>query len=174
MNATTRSSRWTIAAGSVPATSRQKTQVGHHSPPVVRRAEPAAARRPHDEHVARPHLDLERRAEVLARTVGPLDPVLAQRARRAAVDAERRDAPVVREHHRGHRLEEAHAPLAAVAAAMPARAAAAAPDRVGVQPYREAPLEHFRVGEPRVRHVRLHDARAVEVGPAPDPPEIVS
>ena len=105
----------------------------------------------------------ERRAEMLDVAVGALDPVAAGRAGLAARDAERRHAPVVRQHHRGHGLEESHAPFDAVAAAMSARAARAAPDAEGLEPHRKAPLEHFGIREPRVGHVSLHGVGAVEV-----------
>ena len=80
------------------------------------------------------------------------------------------------------RLEEAHAPHAAVAAVPASGAARAGADLVAVQPHREAELEHLGVGQARVGHVRLHDAGAVEapmrglrVEPRrPEPPEIVS
>ena len=48
---------------------------------------------------------------------------------------------------------------------MPAGAAAASPDAIRVEAYGKAPLEHFGIGEPRIRHVRLDHARAVEVRP---------
>jgi len=63
-----------------------------------------------------------------------------------------------------HRLAEfdlAHEPVAATMSASPARAGA---QREFTQQHREARLEHLRVGEPRIGHVRLHAARAVVVG----------
>src|SRR5262249_62278151 len=95
--------------------------------------------------------------------VAPLDPIPADCARLSACDTERSDAPVIREHDRGHRLEEAPSPLAAVAAAMAPGAPAAAPDAIRLEPDGKAPLQHFRIGEARVGHVRLHHARAVEI-----------
>ncbi len=45
-----------------------------------------------------------------------------------------------------------------------AGAAAAAADRERLEAHRKAPLEHLRIGQPRIGHVRLHRARAVEIG----------
>src|SRR6266480_3970617 len=103
-------------------------------------SKPAAAGGLDHEYIARLHFDLKGRAEFFARSVGALDPVAPDSTRLAARDAERRDAPVIGEHDCGHRLEEAHASLAAVAAAMAPRTAAAAPDPVRVEPNREAPF----------------------------------
>src|SRR5690242_13662148 len=99
-----------------------------HAVVSIRRPESAAAGRLDDEHVAGSHTDLECGAEFLARPVGALDPVAASSARLPSTDAERRDAPVIGQHDRGHRLQEAHPPLPAVAASVASRAAAAAPD----------------------------------------------
>src|SRR5512141_861343 len=76
---------------------------------VRRSAEPTAPGRLDDEYVTDIHLDLAGRAVLFARAVGALDPVAPDRPGRAAGDAEGRDAPVIREHHRGHRLEKTHA-----------------------------------------------------------------
>src|SRR5690606_27350211 len=78
--------------------------------------------------------------------------------------AERAASAAVGEDRGGHRFEKAHPSHATVAAAPAAVAARADADRVAVEPYREAQLEHLRVGEPGVRHVRLHDAGPVESG----------
>ncbi len=51
----------------------------------------------------------------------------------------------------------------AVAAAMPPAPPLPLPDRERLEPHRKAPFEHLGIGEPRIGHVRLHDARAVEV-----------
>jgi hypothetical protein len=48
-----------------------------------------------DENIAGVHFDLERRPVVFARPVDALDPVASDAARRATVDTERRDAPVL-------------------------------------------------------------------------------
>ena len=53
---------------------------------------------------------------------------------------------------------EAHHP---VPAAVSALAAAAPAHGEGLQPHREAPLEHLGIGEAGVGHVRVHGARAV-------------
>ena len=106
---------------------------------------------------------------------GAFDPVASRgRGSCTAIQAKRRDSPVVSQHDRRHGLEESQAPLDAIAAAMRARAARAAANPKRFEPHREAPLEHFRVREPRVGHVGLHGVGAVEFGPAPDPPAMVS
>ena len=60
------------------------------------------------------------------------------------------------EDRRGHRLEEAHAPDRAVAAAP--LAAPPLPRRIAklLEQHREAPFQHLGVGEARVGHVRVH------------------
>ena len=50
----------------------------------------------------------------------------------------------------------------AVTATMRARATTTWANGERFEENRESPFEHFGIGEPRVRHVRLHDARAVE------------
>src|SRR5439155_12335546 len=95
----------------------------------VRSPMSAAAGRLNHEDIARSHLDLARRAELFARSVDALDPIAADCTRVSTRNAERRHTPVIREHHRGHRLEKTHASLRAVAAAMASGAAAAAPNR---------------------------------------------
>src|SRR6185312_16684200 len=80
---------------------------------ALRRAESAAARRLDDEHVAAVHVDLEGRAEFFPGPAVALDPVPSRLPRVAARQSERRHTPAVGEHHRGHRLEKAHAALAA-------------------------------------------------------------
>src|SRR5215470_8133962 len=124
-----------------------------------------AAGRLDDEHIVALHLDLEGCAIFLPPAPAPLDPVPADRARLAARGTERRHAPMLREHHGRHRLEESHTALSAVAAAMPSGTTAAAADAVLLEPHGEAPFEHLRVRQPRIGHVRLHDAGSVEIGP---------
>ena len=58
-----------------------------------------------------------------------------------------------------HRLQEADPADRAVAALCRARAARAAVDPVALQQHRVAPLQHFRVGQPRVGHVGVHAPR---------------
>src|SRR5205085_10724437 len=111
------------------------------------------------------HFTLAGGPESFTRPIAALDPVASDFTGPSAGAAERRNAAVIGKHHGGHRLEEAHPPLAAVAAPMPAGAAAASPDAIRVEAYGKAPLEHFGIGEPRIRHVRLDHARAVEVRP---------
>jgi hypothetical protein len=75
-----------------------------------------------------------------------LDPVAAESAGGAAVQAEGGDAAMAGERGDGHRLEEADAPGAAVAAAPAAPAAAAVADRVGLEAHRVTPLEDLGIG----------------------------
>ena len=44
-------------------------------------------------------------------------------------------------------------------------AAAARANRKTVEQHRETPLQHFGIGQARVRHVRLYHARAVKARP---------
>ena len=119
-----------------------------------------------------------RRADVVERfdpAVGAFDVVDARRAGQPAGQAEGAVVPAVAQDRGLHRLEEAHAAHAAVAATPAAGAARAGANGITVQPHRKAELQHLRVGEARIGHVRLHDAGAVEAfGPAPVPPEMVS
>src|SRR5437870_7720466 len=100
--------------------------------------EPAATRRLNHEYVARLHFDLKGRAELFPRSVGALDPVASHGTRLPARDAERRDAPVIGEHDRGHRLEEAYSSLAAVAAAMMSGAATATSNPIRLETHGKA------------------------------------
>src|SRR5688572_25349692 len=81
-------------------------------------AKAASARGLDHEHVAGAHLRRMRRAEMLDAAVDALDPVLPGRSRLAAGKPEGRDDTMIREQHCSHGLEEAHAALGAVAAAM--------------------------------------------------------
>ena len=47
----------------------------------------------------------------------------------------------------------------------PAIAAGAAPDFERLHQDREARFQHFRIGKPRIGHVRLHSSGAVKIGP---------
>src|SRR5438270_7592868 len=128
---------------------------------LVRRAVPAASRTFDDEYVAGRHLGLVERPELGVTSVGAQHVISSTLARFAAPHAVRRHEPVAGQDRRGHRLEEAHAPDGTVAAAPAAAAARAGSDFKALEAHRKAPLEHFRIGEPRVRHVRLHHIRAV-------------
>src|SRR5512139_2050494 len=115
------------------------------------RAVPAAAGRLDDEDIARVHGNGVRGAEFLARTLlrvsRALDPVPARCARPSSRETERGNAATIGEDHRRHRLEKADAAFGTIAAAMTAGAAAAAPDRVRVEPDRKAPFEHLGIRE---------------------------
>src|SRR6185295_1147483 len=128
-----------------------------------RSAKAATARRLDHEDVAGVHLCGMGRTEILGAAVDALDPVLAFCARLTAREAEWRDDAMVREQHRRHRLEKTHTALRAVATAVTPCSARTVADAKLLQAHREAPLQYFRIGETRVRHVRLDDRRAVEI-----------
>ena len=65
-------------------------------------------------------------------------------------------AAALREERDVERPQELEPPHDAVAAAMQARAAGAAANRELAHAHGVAPLDHLRIGEPRVRHVRVH------------------
>src|SRR5262245_1244552 len=118
-------------------------------------AKPATAGRLDDEHVTGVHLCFVRSAEVLDAAVDALDPVLAGRSRLTAGEPERRDLAMIREQHSSHRLQKPHAASRAVAAAMTPCSARAATDMEIIEPHWEAPLQHFGIGQARIRHVSL-------------------
>src|SRR5438876_824007 len=113
----------------------------------VQQSVAASAGRLDHEYIARLHLHLAGRAVFLRSPIGALDPVAPDRARLTACDTERRDAPVIRQHHRGHRLQEAHTALSPIATAVPASPAAAAAYAVLLEAHREAPFEHLGIGQ---------------------------
>src|SRR5215475_15156322 len=80
--------------------------------------------------------------------VRPLDPVPPQRPGRAARHPVRRHPPVAGQGGHRHRLAEPDLAVAPVAAPPAARAPAAPPDRVPLQPHRVPPLQHLGIGEP--------------------------
>src|SRR5438105_4686999 len=123
---------------------------------LVMRAVPAATRTFADEYVAGRHLRLGVGPELGVTSVGAQHVISSTLARLAARHAVRRHEPVPGQDRRGHRLAEAHAPDGAGAAAPAAAAARAGSDFKALEAHGKAPLEHFRIGEPRVRHVRLH------------------
>src|SRR5450759_5511487 len=157
------SGRWmlTLCAGRLGRT-KARADTSPDAPSC--RSEATSAGSLDDEHVAFVHLDLEGRTEVLARAVDALDPVAADLALSTAAQAKRRHAAVVGEHGRGHSFEKPNTPLAAVAATMPAGATASAAHPEFLKAHRKTPLENLGIGEPRVGHVRLHHAGAVEFG----------
>src|SRR4051812_14786649 len=114
---------------------------------MSRLAESAAARRVDLEDVSRLHLRL---ADVLQRLDAAVDThhaVDAHLARLAARHAERTVLAAVGQDACGHRLDEAHAPHAAIAAAPLSPAAGARANLVALQAHREAELQHLRIGE---------------------------
>src|SRR5258706_13115644 len=105
-------------------------------------AEAAAARGLDDEDVARAHVDLVGAAELHGAAIGALDMVAAGCTRLAARHPVGRHLAVAREDRRSHRLAKADAPYGAVAAAVPAAPAAAAPGAEALSQHREAPVQH--------------------------------
>src|SRR5688572_28033862 len=81
-------------------------------------AKVASAWRLNHEDVAGTYLRRMRCAEALDAAVAALDPVLTGRAGLAARESQRCDDAMTREQHRDHRLQEAYAMLASVAATM--------------------------------------------------------
>ena len=101
-------------------------------------------------------------AQLQHAAIDALDPVHTDRAGLAAVDAERARDAAIRQDRRGHRLQKAHPPHAAVTPGVAPGAARAAPDRIAFKPHREAKFQHLGVGQARVRHMGLHHRRAAE------------
>src|SRR5690606_19080008 len=114
--------------------------------------------------VARLELRLAGGAELHARTVGALDPVATDRTRLAARKTKRWHAATVREDRGRHLLAEPDPAHDAVTAPVKAAPTASPADAEGFDEHGETPLQHFRIGETRIRHVRMHGVRAVEVG----------
>src|SRR5262249_31690008 len=125
----------------------------------------AATRRLNDEDVAGTHRDRVRAAETLARAVGALDPVAADRTRLPAGHAVRRLDAMAGENCRGHRLAKAHAADDAVAAALSPCTTGAATNGEAFEQYRETPFQHFRIGQARIRHVGVNRVGPIEIGP---------
>src|ERR1700678_2193592 len=96
--------------------------------------------------------------------VRPLDPILTRSTRAASAQAERAVAPAVAQDGRSHGFQESNPPNSAVAAPAAPDAARAGPNHVGVEPYGEPKLQYFRVGQPRIGHMRLDHAGAGEFG----------
>jgi len=88
--------------------------------------------------------------------------VAAEGAGGASLEAEGGDPAVAAERADRHRLQEPDPADSAVAAAPAANAAAAGPDRIGLEDDGIAPFEHLGVGEPGVRHLRLDHVGPVE------------
>jgi hypothetical protein len=125
-------------------------------------AEAAAARGFDHEDVARRQVGRVAAAHRGHRAVRALHPVAAEGAGGAALQAEGGDPAMAAERADRHRLEEPYPADSAVAAAPAALAAAAGSDRIGLEADGVAPFEHLGVGEPGVRHLRLHHIGAVE------------
>src|SRR6185437_7353420 len=94
--------------------------------------------------------------------IGSLDSILTHGSRSAALHAERAVASPVAQYGRGHGLQEANTPDAAVAAPLAARAAGAGSNLIGFETHGKAKLQDFGIGEPRIGHMRLDHAGAVE------------
>jgi hypothetical protein len=102
-----------------------------------------------DEYVTGIHLDLMPRAERFAHgRTGSFDPIYADFPGRSTCHPEGRNPSAVRENDGRHGREEADAPLGSVTARPLPGAAAAAADPKVFETNREAPFEHFRIGQP--------------------------
>jgi len=133
----------------------------------LRRSEAAAAR------VSRTKTSPARRskrampASRFARAVAVLDPLPARRA--TASPPSRPKPPTWRRRASRLRawLEEADAPLDAVAATVSAGAAGTAADGEAFHAHREIQFHDFRIGQARIGHVAVHRAGAGEGRPRP-------
>ena len=114
------------------------------------------------ENIARQHLRTSDVGQRLDAAVGPNHAVDARRPRLATGQAERRMHPAIGQDARRHCLQETHPPHATVATCPAPGATRALADGIAVQAHRKAELQHLRVGQARVGHVRLHDAGAIE------------
>jgi hypothetical protein len=129
----------------------------------------SAAGRLDDEDVVFAHAHRVAAVHRRDRPVRMLDPVAAQRAWFAAVEAKGRNPAVPGQRGQRHRLKEPDLPDSAIAALVLPRAAGAVFDAVALHPHRVAPLQHLGVGEPGVRHLGLHHVCAVEARPGARP-----
>src|SRR6218665_3481615 len=102
------------------------------------------------------------RFEMNHRAISLLDPVHPQTSSIAAGHAKRCDAAVVRQYRDGHWLQETDAPACTVTTTVRAISAAAFANPVALQQNRITKLKDLRIRDPRVRHVRMDRARAVE------------
>src|SRR5260221_39666 len=132
---------------------------------LVGRAVPAAAGALDHEDIAGGHLRLCVWPELAALTARAQHIVAPGNAGLAARHAMRPYQAMSREDRGGHRLEKAQSAQRAIAAVPPATPARAVADLEALEAHREAPFEHFGVGEPRVRHVGLHHVGTVESRP---------
>src|SRR5258707_4764599 len=112
-----------------------------------------ATRRSDDEDIAGPHLDLREVQKPLYPPVHPLDPVLADCAGLAAVQAKRAVATPVAQDGSSHRFQEAHPPDPTVAAPPTSGASGACPNLIGLEAHRKPELQDFRIRQPRIGHV---------------------
>src|SRR6185312_851758 len=93
------------------------------------------------------------------------DPVLADLARLAAVEAERPHPAMAGQNRAFHSFEEADGPADAVPGMPSAFAARIFADVKILEHGRIAEFQHFRIGEAGVGHVRVNRIGAVEAGP---------
>src|SRR5436853_424182 len=136
--------------------------LGGRSVAVGGRSVAAASRRLDHENVARRHLGLGERSELVAPASGSDHIVAPRQAGLASRQAVRAHQATAREDRCSHRLEKPDAPHRAVAAAPASLSARCVADRKALEQHREAPLQYFGIGEARIGHVRLHDVGAVE------------
>src|SRR6185437_1496945 len=137
-----------------------------NSAPLCRRLSPPAPRRSDDlDHLAYLQFRLIAALQRLQPAIEPAHAIAAEFAEFAAIDAEARHAPPTAEDRQFHRLAEADAPQRTVAGAPKPLAAGAAADVEFLQHHGKAALQHFGVGQPRVRHMHMHAAGAIEPRP---------
>src|SRR5438477_504882 len=118
--------------------------VGAHSlRPIIfgGRSVAAASRRLDHENVARRHLGLGERSELVAPAVGPDHIVAPRQAGLASRQAVRTHQATAREDRCSHRLEKPDAPHRAVAAAPASLSARCVADRKALEQHREPPLQ---------------------------------
>jgi len=134
----------------------------------------AAARRFQDEDVACAQVEAGDAGKRFARAVAVLDPLPARRARLAAFQAEAADPAAQGEQVAVHGLQEADAPLDAVAARY--RPAPPEPRRMAKRSTRTGKFSSMTSGSVR-RELVMWQCTALapaKVGPAPVPPHTVS
>src|SRR5699024_10220488 len=122
----------------------------------------ASPRSPEDEYVARRDLDRVATGHFFALAIGAFHPLVSWLPVISAGHAVWRYATMTGQEGDRHRIEELQAAYRPVATVPTPEAAASVPDRKLFERDVVAQFEHFRVGEARIGHVRLHDIGAVE------------
>ena len=118
----------------------------------------------YDENIARRNpRDAVRPIEEFDVSTRALDKIPARLTATPARNAKRRDPPVTGKNCRRHRLAEQDPSDDAVSAPMEALAATPSPDRERLHQYRKTPLEHFRIRQAGVGHVRMNGVGTIEI-----------